>query len=173
MENKILNDQLKNSLNNSNDTPKETLKDPVVLDENINQKNNIEKNINDLEDIIPDEDNIKIVDKIKEDSSSAVITVDTDKTQKEIEDIILKDGMEEFYEALSEKNKESFNKNLKITSKKIKDLLDNTKNKLSKIINKVFVLIKKLLKTLGLKDYGYLEKSIKNKVSDIIKLKKQ
>ena len=179
MENKILNDQIKITPNSLDSESKEVLINEPFLEENINkQEEKIEKNILDLEDIAfveKKEETQEIKNEIKEENTTTVkapVVLD-DKTIKEIEDILLKDGMDDFYKTLNIKNKEKFDKNLKTTSKKIKELLYNTKNTIAKIINKIFALINNLLKTLGIKDYGFLEKSVKNKVHEIIKLKKQ
>lgn len=135
-----------------------------------NVSENIEENNNEAEKAI--EIHNKISENLeKKDEISKNVTSNTTYVQ-EIEDIILSNGVKEIYEKMNPKRQQKFEKELKKASIEISDILTKVKESVLKAINKIFSLVRKLIFQLGISDYGYAEKMIKNKVEDIIKIKR-
>jgi len=156
--------------------PIEKKKDSIETDKEINDykienvSENIEKNNNEVEKDI--EIHNKISENLeKKDETSKNITSNNAYIQ-EIEDIILNNGVKEIYESMNPKKQQRFEKELRKTSIEISDILTKVKENILKAINKIFSLVRKLIFQLGISDYGYAEKMIKNKVEDIIKIKR-
>ncbi len=89
------------------------------------------------------------------------------KRQKEI-DKILSEGLDEVFLSMDSKQQKEFTEEGEKTVKKINNLLDSTKIKLSKIIS----LIKDWLKKIPKVNRYFLEQEAKIKADKIIKLKK-
>lgn len=115
--------------------------------------------------------NNKILEKDESENNSSQVGISNNYIQ-EIEDIILEDGIREVYEKMNIKKQKKFEKDLKKTSIEISNILSKFKDNILKVINKIFSLVKKLVFQLGMSDYGYTEKMIKNKVENIIKIKR-
>lgn len=159
------------------------LKEPIE-----NGKNNIEINKeiddykieNNIENIVENNNDIektteihnKISENLEEKDEVSKVIASNDIYIQEIEDIILSNGIKEIYESMNPKKQQKFEKELKKTSIEISDILTKIKENILKAVNKIFSLIRKLIFQLGISDYGYTEKIIKNKVEDIIKIKR-
>ena len=171
MENKILKDQINFNNNIPQDIPEkknEQIENPFIKKEEIKPINNA------LENQKIEEIKNKITEQNDNLNAPNTGTVNTSLFIKsKIEEIIFEDGVKEIYGGLPQKRKEKFEKDMAKTSNKILQLLLDTKKGIMQVINKIFLLIKKLVNTIGIKDYGYLEKTIKNKVEDIIKFKQE
>ena len=172
MENSInkIND-FKTENNNENFLGKNTVNDLAIdnIDDSLyNVDNKIENNQNNTI-----ENNISISENISEENKAVLTPQSNNNTSiQDIENIILDDGIKEIYDKMDSKKQQKFEKELNKTSNKIHKLVEKFKNNLSKAIIKIFILIKKLLSKAGYMDDGYVEKTIKIKIENIIKLEK-
>lgn len=146
------------SVNNNIESSKFNIEN---INENIVEKPN--ENINEKKEIVEAENNK--IEELQSKKSEADIYI------QKIQDIILDDGIKEIYESIPIKKQKNFEKELNKTSIEISNILSKFKDNLTKAINKIFELIRKLMFKLGISDYGYTEKMIKNKVENIIKIK--
>lgn len=172
MENSInkIND-IKTENNNEDLSEKNTI-DDLAIDNINNNLDNVDSKIEDNQNNII-ENNINIPKNISEENKTIPIPQSNNSTSiQDIENIILDDGIKEIYDKMDSKKQQKFEKELNKTSNKIYKLIQKFKNDLSKAIIKIFILIKKLLSKAGYVDDGYIEKTIKIKVENIIKLEK-
>lgn len=167
---------MENSINKINDFKIENSNENFLEKNTINDLaiDNIDNNLDNVDNKIEDnQNNINIPENISEENKTIPIPQSNNSTSiQDIENIILDDGIKEIYDKMNSKKQQKFEKELNKTSNKIYKIVQKFKNDLSKAIIKIFILIKKLLSKAGYVDDGYIEKTIKIKVENIIKLEK-
>lgn len=158
--------------NNDINLEKDSIDDLAIDNIDDSLDNNIVENIENVENKI-EEKNVEIKESIKENKKNEPKTNTTSSNTtsiQDIENIILEDGIKEIYDKMDLKKQQKFEIELNKTSLKIYNIINKFRDNLSKVVNKIFVLIRSLIFKFGVYDYGYTEKIIKMKVESIIRL---
>ncbi len=159
----------KNSLEENNNLNTDNHEKTV---ENLDSKNSIEENPTENQKKENLEHNESTENNNSSDSSNSKSSEELEKDiiiRKEIDKVLMNDGLDKIYESLDNKNKERFNKEKEKATVKIIDALKYISKNVKKTVRLILKAITKFINSIkGVNNTAYKEKVIKIKVEKIL-----
>lgn len=142
------------------------------------QTESINENINNIDESVDNQKDIVNESAETNNSSAAASSNTSDNIQesnqdeiiiKQIEKVLMSDGLSDIYESLNDKEKEKFNKEKEKATVKIKEALENVSKNIKKTVHTILKAITKFINSIkGINNTAYKEKLIKMKVEKIL-----